>query len=50
MKQENELNVKDIKMLNTIIRIPTMCVEFQRNIRQKNDEKKIKDAQKQAIA
>lgn len=28
LKEENKLNVKDLKMLNTIIRIPKMTTEF----------------------
>ena len=28
LKNENNLNVKDLKMLNTIIRIPKMTTEF----------------------
>ena len=38
MKAEHDLNVRDLKMLNTIVRIPTMCLEFQRAVRLKNDE------------
>ena len=28
LKEENSLNIKDLKMLNTIIRIPKMTTEF----------------------
>ena len=28
LKEENSLNVKDLKMLNTIIRIPKMTTDF----------------------
>ena len=28
MKSELDTNIRDLKMLNTIVRIPTMCQEF----------------------
>lgn len=49
IKAEYDKNVKDLKMLNTIVRIPTMCQEFQRIIRTRKDQKRFMQFQKQAI-
>jgi hypothetical protein len=40
MKDAYDLNIKDLKMLSTIIRIPKMCSEFQSALRQKNEAKR----------
>ena len=37
VKEENAINVKDLKMLYTIIKIPKMTTDFQRDLRKKND-------------
>ena len=42
VKHENAQNVKDLKMLYTILRIPKMTADFQRDLRNKNDQEKVK--------
>ena len=42
VKEENALNIKDLKMLYTILRIPKMTADFQRDMRNKSDQDKVK--------
>ncbi len=39
VKSEYDANLKLLRMLNTILRLPTMTTEFQRAMRAQNDEK-----------
>ena len=38
LRTQYDLNIRDIKKLSTILRIPRMCTEFHKTMRQKNEE------------
>ena len=38
LRSQFELNIRDLKKLSNILRVPRMCTEFHRTMRQKNDE------------
>jgi len=40
-KAEYDKNLKELKMLNTIVRIPHMCEQFQRALRQREGEEQV---------
>ena len=41
LRAENEINVRDLKMVNTIIKIPRMCTDFHKAMRQRHDENRL---------
>ena len=45
LHNEKELNVRDLKMMNTILRLPKMSTDFQRTLRQKNEEQRFVELQ-----
>ena len=47
LKAENELNVADLKMVSSIIKVPRICTDFHKALRKKYDESRFNDLQKQ---
>ena len=50
LKSIHDTNMRELKMLNTVIRIPKLCQDFQMALRQRYEADRIKKMQKQAIA
>ena len=49
LKAENDLNLKNLKQLNTIIKIPKLTTEYHRSLRKKNEEERLKEYKKEAM-
>lgn len=49
MSAEHDINVRDLKQLNTIIRIPNLCLQFQNALRNRREAKRLTSYQKQAL-
>ena len=43
LKAENELNVADLKIVSSIIKVPRACTDFHKALRNKYDESRLKD-------
>ena len=50
LKKDHDLNLKDLKMVNTVLRVPTMTLEFQKALRARKSDKKLAEFHKQAIS
>lgn len=50
MRGEHDTVVKELKMLNAVIKIPKLCHDFQVALRKRFKDKQIKQLQQQAIA
>ena len=38
LKAENELNISDLKMVSSVIKVPRICTDFHKALRKKYDE------------